>query len=66
MSTTQFHKMQAQPLHRTEIRIVASVKTGWCHHCHKDVQPKVIISAFVSNLLYVCPKCSSVIQEKTL
>jgi hypothetical protein len=60
MSTT---KMKVQPNARTPINITVAEKLAWCHRCKKDVQPRVIIGAFVSNPLRKCPFCRSVIQK---
>jgi len=66
MATTRYSQMQTMPLHQTKILIVIAKKSSWCHRCKQDVTPNVIVSGFVSGALSVCPKCHSVIQEKSL
>lgn len=63
MSTTQFYRMSVQIKDRTEIRVLRTTVEAFCHRCHKNVRPNLIVSKFVGNLpLSVCPVCSSVIQ----
>jgi len=56
--------MKLMPNERTEIRIIPAATCAFCHHCHKVVKPNVIVSAFLSLPLSICPWCSSVIQYR--
>lgn len=64
MSTVIFHRMKLPTNERTVIQIISAAMKTFCHLCHKNVTPNVIISKFLSLPLSVCPICSGVIQYK--
>ncbi len=64
MSTAQFHRMKLDPTQRTPIQIVPSALHSRCLSCHRLVVPHIILTAFLSAPLSVCPHCRSVIQQR--
>jgi len=60
MSTTKNHQVWIAD--RTQIKIIVSIVSAYCYHCHKNVYPEVIVTAFLSMPLSVCPTCRTVIQ----
>ena len=63
MSTVLFHRMKLNPRERTQIKVIPAAVRKYCYRCHRLVTPNVIITAFLSLPLDICPRCSSKIQH---
>ena len=49
---------------RTPIKVAKATAKAYCYHCHKTVTPNVIVTAFLSQPMDVCPNCNSKIQKE--